>query len=154
MNRKVFDDSIGWLQKFYQQALSPERLDFYFGKFIDIDDDLFANVVSQDVPKKFNRFPTPSELSDAIIDRRERDYQSVKAVELSTPNPITEMPVRTREAADWKKYILEHFSKPKGKEARELFLQRMAEMHGDYPESGWDEAREDLRQWYGKKGLL
>ena len=154
MNRTVFDDAFGWLQKYYQQNLGQERLDFYFGKFIDIDDDLFAKVVADDVPKRFRSFPTPSELSDAIIDRRERDYQSVKAIEMREPAPITEMPERTREAADWKNMILKYIKTLGTTESRATVLDEMLEMDSKYPDSGWSDARDDLEQWYRKNNLL
>lgn len=154
MNRTVFDDAFGWLQRYYQQNLGQERLDFYFKKLIDIDDDLFAKVIADDVPKRFRSFPTPSEMSDAIIDRRERDYQAVKAVELREPAPIVEMPERTREAADWKKMILEHLATPRSPESRTKLLDQMLEMDSRYPDSGWGDAREGLEQLYIKGGLL
>lgn len=160
MERATFDESIAWVQKYYGQQQSEEKLAHLWSVFGDTDDVVFTNAV-QRILKTNQFFPTPVVLGNAIIEAREEIQAKQKRIE--NHNPLAQPKVRTQMGRDTFALLRRaRLGQPeRGLTGKELAVEMMTDLETKYPGVGWEdegrkllasiEKREKNESYYEKK---
>ena len=153
MKRDTFDESIKWLARYYNYALSDERLERYWDDFQREPDDIFADVVARDIPTRLKSFPSPQELREAVSFARERAYNASKSKAMSDHRPVEKMIAKTQHGAELAESVGNLYAHT-GSKARLSYLADMRAMHDRYPRAGYLTAADELENDWRRRGML
>lgn len=146
MERATFDETMTWVQKYYGQQQSEDKLAHFWAIFGETDDGVFTNAV-QRLLKNGRFFPTPVELGNAIIEAREEISAKTKRAENRNPNPISRPVIRSELARD-SFAIIQRVLDPKRPAdkltAKQLAVEMMTTMELKYPGLGFEENGQGL----------
>ena len=137
MDRKVFDEMIGWLQAEKGYEMTPPAMETYWGAFAGVTDEMFRRAVRA-VAAELRAFPTIGEIRRRMIQRPARAR--------SGEGPHTSKGVEM--AADLVE-LMRRLDLPEDdpdKLTPEAYIAGLRSMDEKYPSIGWAQAADDYER--------
>ncbi len=145
MEKRTFEEVMGWLQKYHSRKLTPDTRKIYQERLKGIADDDFCAAI-QDHYDTFppGKFPTIGDIIKLVGDVRQKNWMKEKrnAPTMVAP-PKTTMGL---ESLALMKRLKLHAGYPDKLTPRGMAVYMMTDMELKYPDMGWIEKGQELAQ--------